>query len=202
MTDVEVAMRESGLIDPLPGTHQAIIKTEIERLRSRIVELEKECSSPILVNVARLADQLSTARSQVETLRESVDRFVMAANLPGNHCEIEQAVIFGKEALATTKPLSFFGIRVKIDASIPPGTVRIENKKESAAIINVTTDPEVHDGPMIEARVYDDGEWTIDGWSGKPHANMLSNFFTVPIISRAEVSRRIKEAADARISTR
>lgn len=79
-------------------------EAEIAAKDKRIAELEKECATPILVNTARLADQLSAEREKSERLRACVDAFCMAHDLPGDHCEYDQAYRIGKEALAATKP--------------------------------------------------------------------------------------------------
>ena len=39
------------------------------------------------------------------------------------------------------EPLTFLGIPVKIDPSIPPGTVRFESGKDSMTVVNVAADP-------------------------------------------------------------
>lgn len=39
--DLDTAMKELGLVDPLPGTHQYVVKEEIDRLKSLISVLKQ-----------------------------------------------------------------------------------------------------------------------------------------------------------------
>lgn len=41
MTDLDRALKELGLVDPIPGTHQYVVKAEIDRLRSLIDKFTK-----------------------------------------------------------------------------------------------------------------------------------------------------------------
>jgi hypothetical protein len=45
-------------------------------------------------------DEIDRLRAEVERLRGLLDDFIMAAELPGDHCELEQAVAHAKAALA------------------------------------------------------------------------------------------------------
>jgi hypothetical protein len=62
--------------------HIAKDRSENEALRKRIADLEKELSTPILVNTARLADQLSKERERSARMVKAIS---MAVNQFQNH---------------------------------------------------------------------------------------------------------------------
>lgn len=59
-------------------------KQEIERLRHERRNLQRSWSAE---------------RAEVKRLRDAIDNIIMAADLPGNHCEMENAIAFARRAL-------------------------------------------------------------------------------------------------------
>lgn len=76
---------------------------ENNRRGEQIVSLQNELARS-RETIEIVAAQRNRALEAVDKLRESVDKFIMAKNLPGDHCEMDQAEIFGIEALAATEP--------------------------------------------------------------------------------------------------
>lgn len=71
----------------------------ISELRKRIAELEKECATPILVNMARLAEQLADERAKVESLTSAGNELRKHVGYDAwpNECDLW-------DALAATEP--------------------------------------------------------------------------------------------------
>jgi len=67
------------------------LRRENERLRKELVEAEAVRE--------RCNERAFRLESEVERLREALDNLIVACELPGDHCEVEQALPYAKAAL-------------------------------------------------------------------------------------------------------
>jgi len=91
-------------IDTPDGSSVGAVKSIIEaftKLQSRTAELEKELATPILVKMARLADQLSKERERSEGLVEAMRKISKANRSPHSYMTAYAVVVEeAREALA------------------------------------------------------------------------------------------------------
>ena len=100
------AQHECGLMG-LPPNHtvvsygdaaDALDRIARERDEARVIESEKDETIRYLLAVRNKAE------AEIERLREALEDLVSACELPGDHCEVEQAMPRARAALAPATP--------------------------------------------------------------------------------------------------
>lgn len=107
--ELQEALRES-LNDLREQTATAValsktaddLRAANDRLTKIVADLEKELATPILVNTARLADQLATERENVETLKKAGQKVSESSSSPDPQDWVD-ALLELEEAIAATE---------------------------------------------------------------------------------------------------